>query len=264
MSATHGSGNGKASRHEGHGWWPYLLPYIGFLLAVEVANRVGDLEGTGALPLGIGLAMLAFKPAVPVGLIAWFWHRGAYPELEGALSRLGGARGVASDVAVGLALTVLWAGPYVLWPGLRPEDASGFDAGVWGESARGWALALRMAGYALVTPLFEELFIRSFVMRYADVYGTPFDFRDQPLARFTQRSFLVTIVVFTMGHVPWEWWVAVPWVALTNVWFYRRRNLAAIMIVHGVTNAALLLLAFFAEGWFTDADGTPISLWFFV
>jgi len=73
-----------------------------------------------------------------------------------------------------------------------------------------------------------------------------------------------TIVVFTLGHVPWEWWVAVPWVALTNLWFYRRRSLLAIMIVHGVTNAALLLLAILGEGWLHDADGSPISLWFFV
>lgn len=255
---------GDADASRGHGWWPYLLPYVGFLLAVEVAGRVGDWEARGALPMGIGLAMLAFKPAVPVALIAYYWRKGAYPELRGALSGLGGVGGVASDVAVGLALTALWALPYVWWPGLRPEDTSGFDATQWGASFVGVALALRMAGYALVTPLFEELFIRSFVMRYADVYGTRLDFRDRPIALYTQRSFIVTIVVFTMGHVPWEWAVAVPWVALTNLWFYRRKNLVSIMIVHGVTNAALLLLAFFGEGWFSDADGSPLSLWFFV
>ncbi len=250
--------------HEGHGWWPYLLPYVGFLLAVEVAGRITDWEVRGGLPVGTGLVMLAVKPAVPLALIAHFWRNGAYPELRGALAGLGGAGGVASDVAVGLALTALWALPYVWFPGIRPEDTSGFDADQWGASMRGVALGLRMAGYALVTPIFEELFIRSFVMRYADVYGTREDFRDRPIATYTQRSFIVTIFVFTIGHVPWEWWVAVPWVALTNLWFYRRRNLASIMIVHGVTNAALLLLAIFGDGWFTDADGTPLSLWFFV
>ncbi len=254
----------EAARREGHGWWPYLLPYVGFLLAVEVAGRVTDWEVRGALPAGTGLFMLAFKPAVPVALIAYFWRQGAYPELRGAGRELGGATGVASDVVVGLLLTALWALPYVYLPGIRPEDTSGFDADQWGESMRGVALGLRMAGYALVTPLFEELFIRSFVMRYADVYGTAEDFRDRPIAVYTARSFVVTIVVFTMGHVPWEWWVAVPWVALTNLWFYRRRNLLSIMIVHGVTNAALLLLAIFGDGWFTDADGSPLSLWFFV
>jgi CAAX prenyl protease-like protein len=240
------------------------LPYVGFLLAVEVVGRLGDWETRGALPAGTGLVLLGLKPAVPLALIVWYWRGGAYPELRGSLASLGGVRGVASDVAVGLALTVLWAAPYVLVPGIRPDEGGGFDPARWGAQWAGVALALRMLGYALVTPLFEELFIRSFVMRYAEVYGTSRDFRDLPIATYTARSFITTIVVFTLGHVPWEWWVAVPWVALTNVWFYHRRSLPSIMIVHGVTNAALLLLAIAGEGWLHDADGSPISLWFFV
>jgi CAAX prenyl protease-like protein len=263
---ANGSGQteGGSRPHEGHGWWPYLLPYLGFLLAVEVAGRMGDLEARGALPVGTGLVLLALKPAVPLALIGWYWRRGAYPELRGSVAALGGAGGVASDVAVGLALTLLWALPYVFFPGIRPEEGGGFDPTQWGAAWAGVALGLRMLGYALVTPLFEELFIRSFVMRYAEVYGSSRDFRDVPIAMYTARSFLATVVIFTLGHVPWEWWVAVPWVALTNVWFYHRRNLLAIMIVHGVTNAALLLLAVFGSGLFHDADGSPLSLWFFV
>jgi len=255
---------GAAGSHEGHGWWPYLLPYVGFLLAVEVAGRLGDWETRGAIPAGTGLLMLALKPAVPIGLVVWFWRKGAYPELRGSVAGLGGAGAVAGDVLVGLGLTVLWAAPYVLFPAIRPEEAPGFDAGQWGGEWTAVAMGLRLFGYALVTPLFEELFIRSFVMRYAEVYGTARDFRDVPIASYTARSFIVTIVIFTMGHVPWEWWVAVPWVALSNLWFYHRRSLLAVMIVHGVTNAALLLLAIFGEGLFSEADGSPLSFWFFV
>ena len=76
-------------------------------------------------------------------------------------------------------------------------------------------------------------------------------------------DFVVTIVVFTLGHVPWEWWVAIPWVALTNLWFYWRKDLLSVIVVHGVTNATILLIAIFGEGWFEGADG-PLSLWFFV
>ena len=72
------------------------------------------------------------------------------------------------------------------------------------------------------------------------------------------------MVVFTIGHVPWEWWVAVPWVALTNLWFYRRGNLWALVLVHAVTNATILLVAIYGGGLFFDAAGREISLWFFV
>jgi hypothetical protein len=36
------------------------------------------------------------------------------------------------------------------------------------------------------------------------------------------------------------------------------------MLVHGVTNAALLLLAIYGGNLLENADGTPFSFWFFV
>jgi membrane protease YdiL (CAAX protease family) len=125
-------------------------------------------------------------------------------------------------------------------------------------------LCVRLFGYALVTPIFEELFIRSFVMRVADVWNTDLDFRDRPIAEYTRRSMIVVVVVFTLGHVPWEWWVCVPWIVLSNLWFYHRKRLSAVMLVHGVTNGALLGLAIWGGNLFQDPDGSPFSFWFFV
>jgi len=240
------------SERQGHGWWPYVVPYFAFLGAVEVSGR---------LPESFAPVMLFVKPAVPALLLCWFASRGAYRELRGFSLR---PSGILMDVAVGLALAVLWMAPFVLFPAIRPEPGGGFDAAILGTERSGLALAVRMLGYAIVTPVFEELFIRSFVMRYAEVYNRRGDFRDVPLAHFTWRSFITTIVVFTVGHVPWEWWVAIPWVALTNLWFYHRRHLMAVIVVHGVTNAAILVLAILGSGWFHDELGEPLSLWFFV
>jgi membrane protease YdiL (CAAX protease family) len=53
-------------------------------------------------------------------------------------------------------------------------------------------------------------------------------------------------------------------VAITNYWFYRRRNLLAVMLVHGVTNAAILGIAVGGGSLFSNPDGSPLSLWFFV
>ena len=75
---------------------------------------------------------------------------------------------------------------------------------------------------------------------------------------------IVTVVIFSLGHVPWEWWVCVPWIVLSNLWFYHRKRIAAIMLVHGVTNATLLALAIWGGNLFQNADGTPFSFWFFV
>lgn len=239
---------------EDHGWWPYALPYVAFLLMSEVAARLPD----AADPF-----VLLLKPGITLALMAWFWRRGAYPECRGEGARIGLLGGL-QDVLVGLALTVVWIAPFLIFPGMRPEPGGEFDPAMAGEELIGTILCLRFFGYAMVTPLFEELFIRSFVMRIADVWNTDRDFRDQPIAQYTLRSMIVTVVIFSLGHVPWEWWVCVPWIVLSNLWFYHRKRVGAVMLVHAVTNGALLALAIWGGNLFRNPDGSAFSFWFFV
>ena len=239
------------NERQGHGWWPYLLPYFSFLLVVEI--------GRGA-PGAAGLILVA-KPVVPAAIVVYFARRGSYAELRGFT--LAGP-GVWLDVALGVALAVLWMAPYIVFDGLRPDPIDAFDPAQLGAALAPAVVAVRFAGYAFVTPVFEELFIRSFVMRYAEVFNKPLDFRDVPIAHFTLQSFLIASLVFTAGHVPWEWWVAIPWVVVTNLWFYHRRHLMAVIVVHGVTNASILVFVTLGNGLFTRGDGGPLSLWFFV
>ncbi len=239
---------------ETHGWWPYALPYIAFLLMSEVGSRLPD----AADPY-----VLVVKPGLVLGLMAWFWRNGAYPECRGVNARIGLVGGV-QDILVGLALTVVWVVPFIFIPWIRPEPGGEFDPAMAGAELTGLILCARLFGYALVTPLFEELFIRSFVMRIADVWDSDRDFRDQPIARYTRLSMIVTVVVFCLGHIPWEWWVCVPWIVLSNLWFYHRKRLGAVMLVHAVTNAALLALAIWGGDLFQNSDGSAFSFWFFV
>jgi CAAX prenyl protease-like protein len=237
----------------GHGWWPYLLPYLGFMAVIEVGRR---------LPEEWAPLLLVLKPGVPGALMVYFWLGGAYPELRAIRSGVGA---LALDVMVGLLLAVLWMAPYIALPWLRPEAGDAFDPEQLGESMVSVVLALRMLGYGLVTPFFEELFIRNFAMRYSEVFRSRGDFRDIPLAHFGWTSFIATTVIFTLGHLPWEYWVAVPWVVLTNLWFYYRKDLYAVILVHATTNASMLVFVAWASGWlFQGENGGGLSLWFFV
>ena len=238
----------------GHGWWPYVVPYVAFLLMSEVGARLPDEADPWVLLL---------KPAIVLALIVWFKVGGAYPEWRGPGAQVGLIGGI-QDVLVGLALTALWVAPFLLIPALRPEPGGEFDPQMAGESLVPLILALRLFGYAIVTPLFEEIFIRSFVMRVSEVWETDRDFRDVPLAHYTLRSLVITSVIFTAGHVFWEWWVCVPWVVLSSLWFYHRKSLSSVMLVHGVTNGALLALAIWGGDLVTNADGSAFSFWFFV
>ncbi len=237
-----------AGRREGHGWWPYLGPYLAFLLVSQIA---------GEFPISWQPAMLVVKPALPGGLILYFALRGGYPELRAMRFRPAWAL---LDIVVGVLLAALWVGPYLLIEALpRPAAADGFNPHMAGESMMTAILGLRLLGFALVTPIFEELFIRSFVMRYADCYLRAGDFRDIPIARYTLRSFLSTVVIFTIAHAFWEWWVALPWVVGTNLWFYLRKDMSAPILVHAATNASILVYVVHAT------EGVPgHALWVFV
>lgn len=233
------------------GWWPYVVPYFAFLLVVELG---------GYLPAGLALPVLFLKPAVPAAVLLFFFYRGAYPELRTADFR---PLHVGADLVVGIASACLWVGPYLLFPKLQPNSHSGFDPEMAGVALAGLVLALRFAGFVLVTPVFEELFIRSFVMRYAQAIRDRSDFQDISIGRYSMPGFLATVVVFTITHLPWEYWVAVPWIALTNLYFFWRRDLWALITVHATANASILLFVMSVRGglWWPEK---ATSLWFFV
>jgi CAAX prenyl protease-like protein len=222
---------------------------LAFLLLVEVAGRAPD----GAAGL-----FLVLRVVVPGALVLWFWRRGDYPELRGL--RLDGM--LLLDVAVGLLGAALWVAPFLLWDDLRP-DTGGFDpARAFGPDGTALALALRGIGYAAVTPFVEELFVRSWLIRYADVFDVRKDFRDVPIARFTWRSFLVVLVYFVFTHATWEYGVMLAWSLLTMAWFYYRKHLLPLVLVHAVTNGAIFAFVLLCDGRFRDAAGNAISLWF--
>ena len=238
---------------EGHGWWPYFVPYVSFMLLSELGGR---------LPESAGPVLLVLKAVVPAAALAYyFFVRNAYPELR---SYRADAWAFA-DIGVGMLLAVAWVAPFVFIASLRPEDQSGFDPWMLGDSFTMEALGLRMLGYGFVTPLFEELFVRSWAMRYAEVAGVRGDFRGVPIARYSRVGFGTAFVLLMITHVPFEWVVMAPWAIVSTLWLYYRRDLMAVVVLHGATNATILIFVAFASGRLADPSGGGLlSLWYLV
>jgi CAAX prenyl protease-like protein len=240
------------ARRTDHGWWPYLAPLFSFLALLELARRA---------PSSLTTLFALATVLVPFGLLLYHARRTGYPELRGYAPT---PAKIALDVAVGVLGALIWVLPYLWFPSLRPEPGAAFDPGYLGEGNAWLALALRCFGFAVVTPFVEELFVRSWLARYSDVFDKPDDFRDVPVGRYTLRSFLTVVIFFTASHVSWEWPVAIAWIVLTQLWFYRRKHLLALVIVHAVSNLSIFLFVLLASGRITDADGSAPSLWFFL
>jgi CAAX prenyl protease-like protein len=218
--------------------WPYLAPYGVLLGLAELGNWLPALD----------TPLLAGRVVLPALLLLLAWRSGAYVELRSAVA--GSAR--VRDVLFGLGIAAFWLGPYLLWPELPRGEA--FDPDRLGPDRRGAWLALRLCGFVLVSPLVEELFVRSFLHRVVEAWPSWADFALRPVARAHALAFAVTSVWFTLSHVPWEWWVAAPTGALLNLWLYQRGNLRSVWLAHSVANAAIGALVVFG----------PYELWAFL
>jgi CAAX prenyl protease-like protein len=250
--AVMGTLPGQVPRPPDHGWWPYLAPIFSFLALVEVGRRASP---------ALAPVFAVAKVLVPCAVLLYHARRSGYPDLRGLGPR---PKDLALDALVGLAGAVLWIAPYLWIASARPGPDAVFDPQQLGASREWLALSLRAFGFAVVTPFAEELFVRGWLARYTDVFDRSGDFRDVPIGRYSFRSFAVVVIFFTLSHQPWEWPVAIAWIAGTQLWFYRRRRLLPLVLVHAVSNLSIFLFVLLANGRITDADGSPLSLWFFL
>ena len=182
---------------------------------------------------------LVIDRALAVGvLMAYLWPR--YVELHGAprLSR----RQLAACAAVGVAVFALWIAldvPWARWGapqgGFRPVHEGGrID----------WALAaLRLIGLAAVVPLMEELFWRSFLMRWLDRR----DFLALPARDASKIAICLSAALFATEH---SLWVAGLIAGLAYAGLYiKTNNLWAPVLAHTVTNAILGLWILATGSW---------------
>jgi CAAX prenyl protease-like protein len=162
------------------------------------------------------------------GALAWYWRdygelvRQNWPE----------PRELALAVGVGLAVFALWIRLDAPWMQLAPPTASfvPLDA----SGALIWPLViLRWVGAALLVPVMEELFWRSFLMRW--IAHPQFE-RVDP-SQVGLRAIVISTFVFMLAHTLW---LAAIVAGLAYAWLYvRSGKLWTAVIAHAVTNGAL-------------------------
>ncbi len=201
--------------------WARILPflvYIFFIIAVDVLAR-----------LGIELQTLRWMYALKIGAVlatlAWFWRD--YTELH--RWDLGPA---ASAVALvtGVVVLVLWVSLDASWMVIGAPD--GFNPTTGGQID--WLMvAVRIAGAALVVPVMEELFWRSFLMRWID--SDSFHLLDP--AQISLKSIVIGVVLFGFEHNLWLAGMVAG--AAYSLLYMKQRSLWSSILAHAVTNGLL-------------------------
>ena len=220
-----------------------LLSRAALARAVPFALFIGLLALRGAAPQdgswGIdprwiyGWAVLLVS-----AMLLWFWRE--YGELaaqtrptfkEAALATLAGA-GV---FVVWISLDAPWMSLGQATAGFRPVDSQGNVM---------WPLvALRCAGATLLVPVMEELFWRSFLMRWIEAAT----FEGVDPRRVGLKAIVLSTFVFTLAHTLW---LAAIVAGLAYALLYvRTGKLWVAVIAHAVTNGALSVWVVFTGNW---------------
>lgn len=201
--------------------WTRILPFGTYLLFIVL----GDLLERA----GFSRAELRWLYPVQVGavlaLLVAFWRD--YDELHRfALT----ATQTLVALAVGVVVLVLWVNLDAPWmtigsaPGYDPRTQDDID----------WLLvAMRIAGAALIVPVMEELFWRSFLMRWLERV----DFTLVDPARIGIKAFVIPCLLFGVEHNLWLAGI-VAGVAYGGLYVWHR-SLWSPILAHAVTNGVL-------------------------
>lgn len=201
--------------------WARILPfgaYVFFIILADMLERAGfsRAELRWLYPVQVGAVAL---------LLAVCWRH--YHELRTALLTL---PQLLVSVAVGILVLVLWINLDAPW--MTVGSSPGYDPRTGGQID--WLLVcIRIAGAALVVPVMEELFWRSFVMRWANRA----DFEAVDPARAGLKGFVISTVLFGFEHNLWLAGI-VAGVAYALL-YMRHRNLWSAVLAHAVTNGLL-------------------------
>ena len=211
-----------------------VVPFAVFMLLLGLRGALPADGSWGIDPRWV----YAVTVLVVGGLLAWWWRD--YGELSTQLRPTLQEAGLA--IAVGGLVFGLWIKLDAPWMRLGEATAPFFPLDVQGELM--WPLiGVRWIGAALLVPVMEELFWRSFLMRWIE--------NGQFEAVLPQRVGLKAVVlstfVFMLAHTLW---LAAIIAGLAYAWLYvRSGKLWLPVIAHAVTNGLLGVWVVMTGNW---------------
>jgi uncharacterized protein len=208
----------QPSLREGRSAGAYAAPIVVFAVLTALE---------GVLPAGVYPAFYIVKVAAVTAALVYF--RGPLGDIRPSWDV------VPLGVAVGLVVFAEWVilDRLVSYPHLGTRVGYNPFTAI-ADVALRWAfLVARFYGLVLVVPVMEELFWRSFLLRYA----TTADFASLTVGQFSWTAFWIVVALSAVAHP--EWLVAAIASALFAWLLHHTRSLFAVIVSHAVANAAL-------------------------
>ena len=219
---------------------PRIFPFILFMSFIGLEELARFLKGAGLINITEQTLYLLYPvKAFSVGL-ALIYFRSRYSEIK--LWDVLKISHTGISILTGILVFLLWIN--MDWPFATLGSVNGYNPYIFDYRALRVVLVIsRLTGAMVVVPVMEELFWRSFLIRY--IIKT--DFMKIPIGQFTRASFLITAVLFGLEH---NLWLAGIMAGIAyNLILYRTKNISHCIIAHAVTNLALGLYVLNTGKW---------------
>ncbi len=223
-------------------WLPRTFPFILFIAFIALESlidfiskhypsmaTVAEYDGYIFYPLKtvlVGIAML------------FMWKR--YTEID--MKNTFSVRNILVGLLAGAGVFVLWINMDMKFATMsEPKEFNPFIS----DSSLIFYLIIsfRLFGSSVVVPIFEELFWRSFILRY--IINPKFE--NIPIGQFTWLSFVISSVFFGLEHNLWLAGIMAG-VSYSLILYYTRSLIVAIFS-HGVTNLLLGIYVITTGNW---------------
>jgi len=208
------------------------LPFAVFIVALAARGAIdGHADTRWLYPLQAGAGALA---------LAFLWRH--YSELRADRRAVARPTHWLMSLGAGMVVFLLWI--TLTEPWMRVGEPVAAFIPVDADDSLQWGLiALRGMGAVLVVPLIEELFWRSFLMRWIDQR----DFLNHPPQQTSLYALLVSSAVFALGH---DLWLAglIAGLAFGALYRYTGRIWHAVA-AHAVANLALAVWVVHQRAW---------------
>lgn len=207
-----------------------IAPFVLFMIFIGIEELARTLANKGLIAISAqSLCYLYPVKTVSVAFVLYLF-RNSYPEIE--LRRLLSLRHLAVSLLCGITVFVLWINmDFTLHPSLA---SGGFNPLLFQNQAlTGIMIFTRLAGAVLVVPVMEELFWRSFFLRYI----VDQNFAKVAIGTFTWPSFLIVTLLFGLEHD--LFYAGIMAGVAYNLLLYYTRSISHCILAHALTNLLL-------------------------
>ncbi len=216
---------------------PRIAPFVLFMGFVGFEEAGRFLADKGLITISEHTCNYLYPVKTISVAFVLYWFRNRYYEIE--VRQLFSLRDITVSAVCGIAVFVLWINM-----GTSLEASRGFNPMRFEKEAQIAMIVIRLVGAVLVVPVMEELFWRSFFIRYM----VKQKFTTVPIGTFTWTSFVIASLLFGLEH---DFILAGITAGIAyNLLLYYTRSIAHCIFAHSITNVLLGIYVLDTHRWY--------------